>query len=85
MQPLSIEIYAKWNAWSLIPTTDALLLTSNGEERVIEGAESPYANIIAVREEDKENETFEKKEVLQSDEVKQFIEENYNGGVVPAF
>ncbi len=71
---------------SLIPTTDALLLTSNGEERVIEGAESPYANIIAVREEDKENETFKKLvEVLQSDEVKQFIEENYNGGVVPAF
>lgn len=70
----------------LVPTSDALVLQEGAEERVIEGAESPYANIITVREEDKENETVKKLvEVLQSEDVKKFIEDNYNGGVVPAF
>lgn len=70
----------------LVPTSDALVLQEGSEERVIEGAESPYANIITVREEDKENETIKKLvEVLQSEDVKKFIEDNYNGGVVPAF
>lgn len=61
----------------MVPTKDAILL---------EGKESPYANIVAVRAGEENEEKFKKlMEALQSDEVKQFIEENYEGGVVPAF
>lgn len=61
----------------LVPTEDAILL---------EGKESPYANIVAVRAGEENEEKFKKlMEALQSDEVRQFIEENYEGGVVPAF
>lgn len=53
---------------------------------IIEGSESPYANIITIRPEDKSNENIKKLiEVLQSDDVKKFIEEKYKGAVVPAF
>ncbi len=53
---------------------------------VVEGADSPYANIIAVRAEDKENEAILKLvTALQSDKVKTYIEENYYDAVVPAF
>lgn len=61
----------------LSPTKDALIL---------EGKDSPYANIIAIREGEEENEKFAKLiKVLQSEKVKKFIEEQYNGGVIPAF
>lgn len=61
----------------LSPTTDALLL---------EGAESPYANIVAVRAEDQENEKLlALVKALQSDKVKDFITVEYGGGVVEAF
>ncbi|NLX62979.1 MAG: MetQ/NlpA family ABC transporter substrate-binding protein [Tissierellia bacterium] len=61
----------------LVPTKDAILL---------EGKESPYANIVAVRAGEENEEKFKKlMDALQSDEVRQFIEENYEGGVVPAF
>jgi len=61
----------------LIPTEDAILL---------EDKDSPYANIVAVRSEEKNKEKFRKlMEALQSDKVKQFIEDNYEGGVIPAF
>lgn len=53
---------------------------------IIEGEESPYANIIAVRKGEEGEEKFKKLlKHLQSDKVKEFIEENYDGGVVPAF
>lgn len=52
----------------------------------LEDAESPYVNILAVREGDAQNETYQKVlEALQSDEIRQFIEEKYEGAVVPAF
>jgi len=61
----------------LNPSKDAL---------IIEGSESPYANILTIRPEDKDNENIKKLiEALQSDEVKKFIEEQYKGAVVPAF
>jgi D-methionine transport system substrate-binding protein len=61
----------------LSPTKDALFL---------EGGDSPYANVIAVRTEDKDNEAIKKLvKVLTGPEVKQFIEETYEGGVIPAF
>ncbi|WP_101474622.1 MULTISPECIES: MetQ/NlpA family ABC transporter substrate-binding protein [Fusobacterium] len=59
------------------PVKDALAL---------EGEESPYANIIAVREGEQNNEDIVKLlNALRSEKVKQYILDNYNGGVVPAF
>ncbi|WP_052255811.1 MetQ/NlpA family ABC transporter substrate-binding protein [Salinicoccus sp. YB14-2] len=52
---------------------------------VIEDGESPYANLVAVRSGDEEREDIQKlMEVLQGDEIKQFIEDNYEGAVIPA-
>lgn len=50
-----------------------------------EGSDSPYANIIAVRAEDKDNPAIAAlvKE-LQSDDTRKFIEEKYEGAVIPA-
>lgn len=62
---------------SLVPTEDSLIL----EEK-----DSPYANIIAIRTgEEKEDKYIKLMKVLQSEKVKKFIEENYGGGVIPAF
>jgi len=62
---------------NLNPVKDALF---------IEDADSPYANVLAVRTEDKENPLLNKlAEVLTSQEVKDFIEKKYDGAVVPAF
>ncbi|HYF75012.1 MAG TPA: MetQ/NlpA family ABC transporter substrate-binding protein, partial [Candidatus Nitrosocosmicus sp.] len=61
----------------LNPTKDAL---------VIEGKDSPYANLIAVRKGDENRPELQKLvELLQSDEVKKFIEDKYDGAIVPAF
>lgn len=50
-----------------------------------EGEDSEYANIITVTEANKDNESIKTLvSVLQSDEVKKFIEENFNGAVIPA-
>lgn len=50
-----------------------------------EGGDSPYANIIAVREEDRENPAIlALVKALQSEETRKFIEEKYNGAVIPA-
>lgn len=61
----------------LVPTEDAL---------AIEESDSPYVNVLVVREEDKGNENLRKlAKALTSDEVKAYIEEKYKGSVVPAF
>ncbi len=61
----------------LNPAKDALL---------VEGAQSPYANVIAVREGDeKRPEITALLQVLQSPKVDAFIRGRYEGGVVPAF
>lgn len=53
---------------------------------IIEGKESPYANLIVVREGDENRKDIQKLvESLQSEKVKTFIENTYKGGVVPAF
>ncbi|MFC4077408.1 MetQ/NlpA family ABC transporter substrate-binding protein [Salinithrix halophila] len=61
----------------LNPKKDALFL---------EGADSPYANVLAVKK-GNENKPAIKKliKVLQSDDTKKFIEEKYKGSVQPAF
>ncbi len=64
-------------AAQLVPTKDALL---------IETKDSPYSNILAVRKDDKNSEKIKAlSKALNSDEVKKFIEEKYNGSIVPAF
>lgn len=61
----------------LSPTKDAL---------AIESADSPYVNILAVRKGDENRPELKKlAEALNSPEVKKFIEDKYQGAVVPAF
>lgn len=44
----------------------------------------PYINVIAAREQDKDNETFQKVvEIYQSDDTAKFIEETYKGNYLP--
>ncbi len=53
---------------------------------VLEGSDSPYANIITVKSDyTKVDEVSELLNALQSDEIREYIEKNYNGGVVAAF
>lgn len=53
---------------------------------VIESAESPYANVLAVKEENKDSEkTKALNTVLNSEKTKKFIEEKYEGSIFPAF
>ena len=61
----------------LNPTKDAIAL---------EEADSPYVNILACREDNKDSEKIKGlSEALNSDEVKTFIEEKFNGAIIPAF
>jgi len=61
----------------LNPTEDAL---------VIEGAESPYVNILVAHESRANDEAIQKlAKVLTTEEVKAFIKKQYEGAVVPAF
>ena len=49
-----------------------------------EGADSPYANIIAVRAEDKDNPAIQALvQALLDEDTQAFIESTYNGAVVP--
>ncbi|MDO4661568.1 MAG: MetQ/NlpA family ABC transporter substrate-binding protein [Tissierellia bacterium] len=51
-----------------------------------ESTDSPYANVIAVRKEDKDSEKSKKLiEAFGSKEVEDFINEKYKGAVIPAF
>ena len=52
----------------------------------IESTDSPYANILAVKKENKDSDKIKAlSEILTSDDVKKFIEEKYDGSVIPAF
>ena len=52
----------------------------------IEGSDSPFANILVVREGDETKPEIQAlHKALTSDEIKSFIEEKYQGAVVPAF
>ena len=53
-------------------------------QSAIEGSDSPYANIIAVRKGDeKKKEIKELVEVLHSKEIQDFINKEYKGAVLP--
>lgn len=59
------------------PAKDALL---------VEGSDSPYANIIAVRAGNENNVDIQALvKVLQSEKIAKYILDNYAGGVLPAF
>lgn len=61
----------------LNPTKDSI---------VMEGNDTPYVNIVAIKAENKDEEKIKKLiEVMTSENAKKFIEEKYNGAVVPAF
>jgi D-methionine transport system substrate-binding protein len=62
----------------LSPAEDALALES--------GEDNPYANFLVVKEGNEEElAVVLLAELLQSDEVRTFIEETYEGAVIPAF
>ena len=61
----------------LNPTTDAL---------AIESADSPYVNVLVVKEGNESNAAVQALvEVLHSDTIRDFINEEFDGAVVPAF
>ncbi|PKR78075.1 methionine ABC transporter substrate-binding protein [Halalkalibacillus sediminis] len=59
----------------LVPTEDAVFL---------EGSDSPYANVIATTADNEGNEALHTLvEVLRTDEIQNFMEEEYEGAIVP--
>ncbi|MNI73439.1 D-methionine-binding lipoprotein MetQ precursor [compost metagenome] len=61
----------------LNPTKDALF---------IEDKDSPYTNILVARPDNKDSEAIQKlAKALTSDDVRKFIEDNYQGALVPVF
>ncbi|MEE1922358.1 MetQ/NlpA family ABC transporter substrate-binding protein [Pseudomonas sp. 148P] len=73
---------------ALINTNYALEAKLNPEKDalIIEGADSPYVNILVARPDNKDSDALKKLVgALHSPEVKQFIQEKYKGAVLPAF
>ncbi|MEJ8547586.1 MetQ/NlpA family ABC transporter substrate-binding protein [Brevibacillus borstelensis] len=61
----------------LVPTKDALFL---------EDKDSPYANYLVARPDNKDSEAIQKlAKELNTPEVKKFIEDTYKGAIIPAF
>lgn len=53
---------------------------------IIEDGDSPYANILAVKDGDENRDEIQKLiKALNSPEIKSFIEEKYQGSIIPAF
>lgn len=80
----------------VLPDVDAAVINGNyaleagfspvEDSLLLEGKESPYANIIAVKAGDENKEDIVKLiKVLQSKKVSDYILSNYKGGVVPTF
>ncbi|MGL5330346.1 MAG: MetQ/NlpA family ABC transporter substrate-binding protein, partial [Peptostreptococcaceae bacterium] len=62
---------------NLNPTKDAI---------AIESSDSPYSNILACREDNKESDKVKVlSNALTSQEAKTFIEEKYEGSIIPSF
>lgn len=61
----------------LVPTEDGL---------IIEGKDNPFANIVAVRAGEENDEDLQALiKAFQSDKVKKYIEEEFKGEIIPAF
>ncbi|MBF6616999.1 MAG: MetQ/NlpA family ABC transporter substrate-binding protein [Candidimonas sp.] len=80
----------------ILPDVDLALINTNyaleaglnpvKDALFIEGAESPYANIIVTDESRKDDASIASLvKALNTPEVKKFIEEQYKGAIVPAF
>ncbi len=90
-----VELAAEQLARTLSETTISVINTNYALEGglspledsiAMEAGDSPYVNIVAVRAEDADNEAVTKLvEALQSDKVRDYINESYNGAVVPVF
>lgn len=61
---------------NLNPTKDAI---------AVESKDSPYANIVVIRQGDNREALQKLKAVLTTPDVKKFLEEKYKGAVLPAF
>lgn len=73
---------------ALINTNYALAagLQPNKDALVLEGEDSPYANIVTARTDNAESPAIARlMKALRSEDVKKFIEEKYKGAIVPAF
>ncbi len=52
----------------------------------VESKDSPYANVLVVRQGDENNETYKKiLQIYQSEAVKKFVTDKYKGAILPAF
>lgn len=61
-------------------------LTSTKDGLLVEDKDSPYANILAVRKDNKDSDAIKAlSESLTSDKVKEFINEKYKGSILPSF
>src|SRR5699024_6872272 len=59
----------------IIPEEDSIFMEED---------DSQYVNVVAVNKEDEENEALHTLvDVLHSDEIQEFIEEEYDGTIVP--
>lgn len=83
-----VQMYENNEAPAVIINSNFALdggLNPQEDSIALEDSDSPYANLVAVREGDQDRDDIKKlMEVLQGDEIKQFIEENYDGAVIPA-
>ncbi|AKX53776.1 MetQ/NlpA family ABC transporter substrate-binding protein [Thiopseudomonas alkaliphila] len=73
---------------ALINTNYALEAKLNPQKDalVIEGADSPYVNIVVTREDHTQDDAIQQLvKALETEEVKNFINEKYQGAVVPVF
>ena len=73
---------------ALINTNYALEagLNPSDDALVIEGSESPYVNILVARPDNRDSDAMQKlAAALNSEAVREFIMEQYEGAVVPAF
>jgi len=80
----------------VLPDVDAAIINGNfaiqaklnpsKDSLILEGSESPYANIITVKSDyDNKEEINALLDALQTEAINNFIAENYDGGVVSAF
>ncbi|WP_017547923.1 MetQ/NlpA family ABC transporter substrate-binding protein [Salinicoccus carnicancri] len=83
-----VQMYQNNEAPAVIINSNFALdggLNPQEDSIALEDSESPYANLVAVREGDEDRDDIKKlMEVLQGDQIRQFIEENYDGAVIPA-
>ncbi|SHH91864.1 MetQ/NlpA family ABC transporter substrate-binding protein [Pollutimonas bauzanensis] len=80
----------------ILPDVDLALINTNyaieaglnpvKDALFIEGSDSPYANLVVTTEAKKDSPAIKKLvQALQSPQIKQFIQDKYQGAIVPAF